>query len=222
MIEKIKAVIFDIDGTLVNSMELWHQVDVEYFQKLNIPMPETIKEDVEGLSFTETAIYFKEHYVGEEKTVEEIKQDWITMAMEKYRWGIEAKAGAVEYVQFLKNHGIKIGVATSNDRSLAIASLEPHRIYEYVESLRTGCEFSQGKDSPEIYLKVAEDLGVDPEHCLVFEDIQKGIRTAKKAGMKAVAVWEEGNCLEADGTIKDFYDMLNGKVEVSYEFSAGK
>ncbi len=229
MIEKIQAVIFDIDGTLVNSMGLWHEIDIEYFGLLGIPMPDNIKSAIEGMSFSETAVYFKETFQLE-KSIEEIKNDWIAMATNKYRHGITAKAGAVEYIRFLKAHGIKIGVATSNDRKIAIASLEPHGILEQVDSLRTACEFATGKSAPDIYLKVAEDLGTEPKHCLVFEDIPLGMRSAKAAGMQVIAVrdeisvtcYQKDTAFVPDGAIDDYTDLLEGRVEVSYEFSSGK
>lgn len=89
MIKHIQAVIFDIDGTLVDSMGVWHDIDIEYFKLLEIPMPPTIQKDIEGMSFTETAVYFKETFRIEEKTVEDIKLDWIRMAQEKYLYEIK-------------------------------------------------------------------------------------------------------------------------------------
>ena len=171
MIEHIQAVIFDIDGTLVDSMGIWHDIDVEYFQMLGIPMPDTFHKDIEGMSFTEIAVYFKETYHLVEKTIEDIKLDWVRMAYEKYLYEIKAKPGTKEYMAFLKEKGIKIGCATSNEKNLALAALQPHGFKEKVDSVRTACEVNAGKPAPDIYLKVAEDLGVDPKNCLVFEDI---------------------------------------------------
>ena len=90
MIEHIQAVIFDIDGTLVDSMGVWYDIDVEYFKLLEIPMPPTIQKDIEGMSFTETAIYFKETFDIREKTIEDIKLDWVCMARDKYLNEIKA------------------------------------------------------------------------------------------------------------------------------------
>lgn len=228
MIEHIQAVIFDIDGTLVDSMGVWYDIDVEYFQVLGIPMPVTLQKDIEGMGFTETAVYFKETFHLEDKSVEDIKLDWVRMAHEKYLYEIQAKPGVKEYVSFLKEKGLKIGVATSNEKSLAIAALQPHGLLEKVDSVRTACEVAKGKPSPDIYLKVAEDLGVAPENCLVFEDIPNGMRAGKAAGMTVIGVEDEralkyreeilGIC---DEYIKDYYDMLEGKIEVAYELSSG-
>ena len=229
MIEHIQAVIFDIDGTLVDSMGVWYDIDVEYFKLLGIPMPPTIQKDIEGMSFTETAIYFKETFQIQEKTIDDIKLDWIRMAHEKYLTEIKAKPGAKEYIRFLKEKGIKIGCATSNDRNLAMAALQPHGWLDKMDSLRTACEVNAGKPAPDIYLKVAEDLGVKPENCLVFEDIPNGMRAGKAAGMTVIGVEDESAKKHkeeidtiCDYFIKDYYDLLEGKLEVEYELSSGK
>lgn len=229
MIKHIQAVIFDIDGTLVDSMGVWHDIDIEYFKLLEIPMPPTIQKDIEGMSFTETAVYFKETFRIEEKTVEDIKLDWIRMAQEKYLYEIKAKPGAKEYISFLKEKGIKIGCATSNDRNLAMAALQPHGWTSKVDALRTACEVNAGKPAPDIYLKVAAELGVAPENCLVFEDIPNGMRAGKAAGMTVIGVederakkYKEEIDKICDYFIKDYYELLEGKLEVEYELSSGQ
>lgn len=229
MIKHIQAVIFDIDGTLVDSMGVWHDIDIEYFKLLEIPMPPTIQKDIEGMSFTETAVYFKETFRIEEKTVEDIKLDWIRMAQEKYLYEIKAKPGAKEYISFLKEKGIKIGCATSNDRNLAMAALQPHGWTSKVDALRTACEVNAGKPAPDIYLKVAAELGVAPENCLVFEDIPNGMRAGKAAGMTVIGVEDERAKKYKDEIdricdyfIKDYYELLEGKLEVEYELSSGQ
>lgn len=229
MIKHIQAVIFDIDGTLVDSMGVWHDIDIEYFKLLEIPMPPTIQKDIEGMSFTETAVYFKETFQIEEKTVEDIKLDWIRMAQEKYLYEIKAKPGAKEYISFLKEKGIKIGCATSNDRNLAMAALQPHGWTSKVDALRTACEVNAGKPAPDIYLKVAAELGVAPENCLVFEDIPNGMRAGKAAGMTVIGVederakkYKEEIDKICDYFIKDYYELLEGKLEVEYELSSGQ
>lgn len=228
MIEHIQAVIFDIDGTLVDSMRVWYEIDVEYFKVLGIPMPATLQKDIEGMSFTETAVYFKETF-RLDKSIEDIKLDWVRMAYEKYLYEIQAKPGAVKYMSCLKERGIKIGIATSNDKRLALAALTPHGFQEKADSVRTACEVARGKPAPDIYLKVAEDLGVDPKNCLVFEDIPNGMRAGKAAGMTVIGIEDEhaekykDEIMKiCDYFIKDYYDMLDGKIEVTYELSSGK
>ena len=73
MIEHIQAVIFDIDGTLVDSIGMWHEIDIEYFNVIEAPMPPTIQKDIEGMSFTEVAVYFKENFDIADKSIDDIK-----------------------------------------------------------------------------------------------------------------------------------------------------
>ena len=229
MIKHIQAVIFDIDGTLVDSVGMWKEIDKEYFNVIETPMPPTIQKDIEGMSFTEIAIYFKETFHIQEKTIEDIKLDWVRMAQDKYLYEIKSKPGAREFMRYLKEKGVKIGCATSNDKRLAIASLTPHGFLEKVDSVRCCCEVAKGKPAPDIYLKVAEDLGVNPENCLVFEDIPNGIKAGKAAEMTVIAV-KDKNALKdfdeikafCDDYIEDFYEMIEGRVEVEYELSSGK
>ena len=210
-------------------MGVWYDIDVEYFKLLGIPMPPTLQKDIEGMSFTETAVYFKETFQLTEKTIDDIKLDWIRMAHEKYLYEIKSKPGAKEFIKFLKEKGIKTGCATSNEKSLAMAALQPHGWSDKMNSVRTACEVCKGKPAPDIYLKVAEDLGVKPENCLVFEDIPNGMRAGKAAGMTVIGVEDEGAKKYrseideiCDYFITDYYDMLEGKIEVEYELSSGK
>lgn len=229
MIEHIQAVIFDIDGTLVDSNGMWAEIDMEYFNVLEVPMPPSIQKDISGMSFTEVAIYFKETFHIEDKSIEDIKLDWVRMAFEKYLYEVTAKPGAKKYMKFLKENGIKIGCATSNEKRLAQAALTPHGFLDKVDVVRTACEVAKGKPAPDIYLKVAEELGVAPENCLVFEDIPNGIKAGKAAGMTVIAVKDKASMNEieeikelSDAYIEDFYDVLEGRVEVKYELSSDK
>lgn len=187
---EIKAVIFDLDGTLVDSMWIWKQIDVDYLGKRGFDLPENLQKEIEGMSFTETAAYFKDRFQIED-SIEEIKLEWSQMADDFYLNRIPLKAGAWSLLTFLKGSGIKMGIGTSNARDLAEMVLKRHSIVEYFDSIRTSCEVKKGKPEPDIFLKVAEDLGVEPKECLVFEDTYAGVLAAKRAGMKVVAVADE-------------------------------
>ena len=98
-----------------------------------------------------------------------------------------------------------------------------------VDVVRTACEVAKGKPAPDIYLKVAEELGVEPKNCLVFEDIPNGIKAGKAAGMTVIAIKDKASLNEideikelADDYIENFHDVLEGRVEIKYELSSGK
>lgn len=190
MLKNINAVIFDLDGTLVDSMWMWKAIDVEYLSRFGIDLPKNLQREIEGMSFSETAVYFKERFLLE-PSVEEIKDAWNEMAYEKYTNEVPLKQGALKFLQYLKENNIKTGIATSNSRELASAVLKGLDVEQYFDAVHTSCEVAKGKPSPDIYLYVAKKLSVEPENCLVFEDIPQGILAGKNANMKVCAVWDE-------------------------------
>jgi len=188
--DDIEAVIFDLDGTLVDSMWMWEDIDVKYLERYGITFPHDLQDDIEGMSFTETAVYFKERFQLP-ATVDEIKAEWNEMAFYKYTNEVPLKEYVEEFLSFLSGNNIKLGIATSNSRELAEIVVEKLDIRKYFHSIRTSCEVEKGKPSPDIYLLVAEDLGVDPNKCLVFEDVIHGIMAGKSAGMEVCAIYDD-------------------------------
>lgn len=214
ILKDIKGVIFDLDGTLVDSMWIWKQIDIEYLSARNIEMPEDLQSKIEGMSFYETAVYFKETYKIPD-SLEVIMDNWNAMAMEKYRTVIRVKEGVKEFLQLLKDKGIVMGIATSNSRILTEAVLENQGILEYFGAIVTGSEIIKGKPEPDVYLTAANKLDIDPKTCLVFEDLPFGIMAGKRAGMKTCAIddvysadmWDEKVAL-ADYNIKSYKEIL--------------
>lgn len=220
MLDEIQAVIFDLDGTLVDSMWMWKDIDIEYLGQFGISVPETLQQEIEGMSFTETAVYFKETFQIP-KSTEEIKEDWYEMAYEKYAHQVPLKEGAMGFLKFLRKRGIRTGIATSNGIRLVEAVLKANQLESYIDAVCTACDVSAGKPAPDIYMKVAEDLEAEYESCLVFEDVPMGILAGKNAGMTVCAV-EDAFSLDqtedkrrfADFYIKSFTDIFDGTYEV--------
>lgn len=185
----IKAIIFDLDGTLVDSMWIWKQIDIDFLEKRGHTLPEDLQKEIEGMSFTETATYFIDRFELKE-SLEEIKDEWNEMANHFYAKEIKLKENVHLIIEYAKRHGIKLGIGTSNSRELLMTVLEANNIQSDFESIRTSCEVNKGKPNPDIFLKVAEDLGVSPQSCLVFEDTHAGIMAGKNAGMKVVAIYD--------------------------------
>jgi HAD superfamily hydrolase (TIGR01509 family) len=190
MLKDIDAVIFDLDGTLVDSMWMWKSIDIEYLERFGIEMPEDLQRSIEGMSFSETAIYFKKRFELSD-SLDQIKSAWNEMAWEKYKNEVPLKEGVLKLLQYLKAHNIPAGIATSNSRELVDLIIDAHGIKEYFISIRTSCEVEKGKPSPDIYLLVAKDLAVEPEKCLVFEDVLQGVMAGKNANMKVCAVHDD-------------------------------
>lgn len=183
----VKAVIFDLDGTLVDSMWIWKDIDIEYLKKHHLPLPADLQKAIEGMSFTETASYFKTRF-NLPDPIEQIKAEWIEMAEDYYSNRINLKQGAADFIAHLTEQGIPVGIGTSNSRDLALMVLRRHNIEMAIAEMVTSCEVPRGKPAPDVFLKVAELMGVEPEHCLVFEDTHAGVLAALAAGMQVIAV----------------------------------
>ncbi|MGN0405417.1 MAG: HAD family hydrolase [Bariatricus sp.] len=221
MLNNIEAVIFDLDGTLVDSMWVWVAVDEEYIEKYNLSVPEDFYEQMEGKSFTETAQYYLDIFPELTLTVEELKQEWYEMALHKYTHEVRLKDGAKEFVHGIHENRIRTAIATSNDRKLVQAVLNALEIQNDIDVICTSCEVKKGKPAPDVYLAAAGELGIAPEHCLVFEDVPMGILAGKNAGMTVCAVedafskWQEEKKRElADYYIQSYHDIKNQTFEV--------
>lgn len=215
ILDNFDAIIFDLDGTLVDSMWIWKDIDIEYLSRFGIAYNEKLQSEIEGKSFTETAIYFKENF-GITDTIEKIKSDWNEMAYLKYKEQVSLKTGALEFLKLLKEKGKKLGIATSNSTQLTEVCLNSLNISSLFDVVITGSDIKTGKPAPDIYLENAKRLKVLPERCLVFEDIPVGIMAGKNAGMKTCAVADEysrdltDEKLElSDYSIIDYKDFIN-------------
>lgn len=186
----LEAVIFDLDGSMVDSMWMWRAIDIEYLGRFGIELPENLQACIEGMSFSETAVYFKERFRLPDD-LETIKADWNQMAWDKYTYEVPVKEGVTNLLQYCKDHGIKVGIATSNSRELVENVVKVRHLEQYFDCIMTGCDVAKGKPAPDIYLAVAKELNVSPANCLVFEDIIPGIQAGKAAGMRVCAVYDK-------------------------------
>lgn len=209
-----KAVFFDLDGTLVDSMWVWRSIDIEYLGSLGYELPEGLQSCIEGMSFTETAVYFKERFKISDD-LETIKKRWNDMAYDKYTSIVKLKRGVYDFLIRLKKDGIKIGISSSNSTELIEGVLKAEGVYDLFDEITTSCEAGAGKPAPDIYLLSAKKVGVNPEECLVFEDIVFGIQAGKSAGMTTVSVFDEYSKNRedekkalADYSIYDYTDIV--------------
>lgn len=219
MLERIKAVLFDLDGTLVDSMWMWEDIDLEFLSGRGIPMPKNLKYEIEGISFAQTADYFIERFHLPD-TPQELMGIWTGMAYQKYCNEVPLKPGAKEFLDYLKKEGIKIGICTSNSYDLTRACLDAHQILADIDYILTSNEVPNGKPAPDIYRMAAEHFGVPCEACLVFEDVPTGMLAAIRAGMKVCCMEDEFSSEIADRKreLSDYYitsyeQVLHGGYE---------
>lgn len=191
MLQDIKAIIFDMDGSLVDSMWIWKQIDIEYLSQYGYDSSDRaiaeFQANVEGMSFRETAEFMQSHF-NLSRSIEEMMDDWNKMAWEKYEKEVFLKPGAIEFLSECKIRGILLGIASSNSKELVDNVMKARELEDFFQVIITGSDGLPGKPAPDMYLEVAKKLGVDPVHCLVFEDIPKGIKAGKDAGMRVCAV----------------------------------
>ncbi len=208
---KYKAVIFDLDGTLIDSMQIWRQVDTEFLGSRGIGVPSDLFEHLPmGNSFVQTAQYFKDRF-GLKDSVDSIMQEWTQMVTHHYETDIPLKDEAREFIESLVEQKIKVGLGTSNSHFLAQKVLSRNGIWQYFESVVTGEQVKLGKPFPDIYLKAAKELEITPNDCLVIEDTLSGVRAGKAAGMDVFAIFDQDSIehheiikTEADGFYHSF------------------
>lgn len=219
MLDGKKAVIFDLDGTLIDSMWVWTEVDILYLQRYGIEVPDDLHEAIEGMSFVEGAQYFRERF-GIKDSIEEICREWNRMAFQVYVEKVPMKPGASEFIRYIRRLGMKTAIGTSNSRHLVETVLKVHGLLEDFDAIVTADEVEEGKPQPRIYLEAADRIGILPEECLVFEDICMGILAGQRAGMETCAVrdgfseyqWDKKKEL-AQYYIEDYRELLTDERE---------
>ena len=170
MLENKKAVIFDLDGTLVDSMWIWREIDIRFLGKYGLEVPQGLNDKLEGYSFHETAVYFKEHFPLP-LTIEEIMGTWNRMASEIYIIEVRLKEGVKEFIELLKKRNMKLGIATSNSRKLAKDCLRSNGILDAFDYICTSDEVPRNKPEPDVYLHAAKMI--DTFYSLKVPDIGK-------------------------------------------------
>ena len=221
MLEGIDGIIFDMDGTLLDSMWIWPSIDDDYLKKYCLKKPERFHESMEGMSYSEVAQFFMDTFPELSCTRQVIMDEWLLMAREKYRTQVSLKKGAERFISRMRSQGKKIGIATSNARELTDDALLALQIGGLFDVVRTAGEAGAVKPAPDVYLMVAGELEVEPERCLVFEDVPMGILAGKNAGMRVCAVeddfsrpQEEKKRKLADYYIQDYDDIEKETYEV--------
>lgn len=183
-----RAAIFDFDGTLAESGDVWHEVDVIFFERRGIAFDDDFADKLSVLGFEEGARYAIGAYDLPD-TVEEICDEWNRLGRKLYERRVCLRPGAEAYIRALRAAGVPVALATTNDPDV-IAAMEPRVPVSELLPVRVhGRDVEHHtKNHPDIYLEAARRLGVEPSECLVFEDILPAVLTAKRAGMRAVGV----------------------------------
>ena len=209
-----KGYLFDLDGTLLDSMGVWEQIDVDFLTRRNIPVPEDYAQAIAPMGFRRAAEYTIARF-GFSQSPEEIMEEWHQMAVEQYAHHLSLKPGAKEYLEELKQQGKPLAVVTASYPELYQPALERGGVLDLFDTIVTVNQVSRGKGFPDIYLEAAKRIQVPPQQCAVFEDITQGIQGAKAADCLAVAVYDSANRGQwdqtkalADLSIRSFEELL--------------
>lgn len=188
----IKSAIFDVDGTLLDSMKIWDNAGERYLLSVGQKAENGLSQKLFNMSLSEGAEYMKKRYALPFLT-DEIVSGVLKIIEDFYFYEVNLKSGAKEFLQFLKSNNIKMTVATSSDKTHIKKAFERLGISDYFTDIVTCSEIGKGKTSPDIYLACGKILGTAPSETLVFEDALFAVETAHKAGFRTVGVYDESS-----------------------------
>lgn len=204
-IDSYEGVIFDLDGTLIDSNWVWSQIDIDFLGKRGFEVPADYMQIIAPMGFEATADYTIRRF-GLKETREAVVKEWHDMAIEAYSNKVRLKSGVTEYLHYLKGKGKVMSVATASDMRLVSPVLKNNGIEGYFSNITTVREVERGKGFPDIYDKAASKMGVNRENCIVFEDIIQGIMGAKNGGYRTIGVYDE-HSVSNQNEIKNLSDM---------------
>lgn len=214
MLDNVKGIIFDLDGTLFDSNQMWHEIDINFFKKRGMEVPENFSEKIAPLGLEKAALYCINE-CGITSSKEDIINEWHQMAIDEYTYNVNLKPFAKEYIIKLKEKGIKLAIATANDDKFYMPCLKRNNIDHYFDYICDVNEFKGTKNNPQIYLHAASKLGLVPSQIAVFEDVLRAIKSAKEGGFYTIAVDDESSknlrnekALIADRFIYSFEELL--------------
>ena len=203
---KYPYAIFDMDGTLVDSMPYWHNIGRDYLISRGCVPEEGLWEKLSTMSTEETALYFKkEYHLPDEPSV--IVDGFNSIMEENYRTRIPAKPGVPEYLRMLYEAGVTLSICSATSLPLVKLTLKRLHLDSYFSVLTSCDEVDAGKDRPDVFLLALSRLNARPEEAVMYEDADFGIRTAKSLGMHVAAVYDP-SCLSSPEEIRkiaDFY-----------------
>ena len=201
----MKAAIFDMDGTLLDSMHMWNSVLPMFLNEYKIEADEKFMVDTHSLSLDQMVPYVIERYSLPIKEAE-LRAHWKEVISESYRKDVRPKDGVRELLEELKSHGFKTCVATLTDHQLCDRALKDHDLYKYFDHVLTTEDVNMvGKEEPDLFLKCASLMGAEPSETVVFEDSLYPIAPAKKAGF-TVCIIEEPVMAKKKEQIKSLAD----------------
>jgi len=183
----IKAVIFDMDGVIIDSEPFWKQAEFDVFSSLGVIVSDEFTPITQTMTTAEVADFWFKKYPWENVSLKEVEERVISRVIELIETNSCAILGIKGFIERLKAQGLKIGVATNSPYRIIPSALQKVGVYELIDVISSAEFEEKGKPDPAIYLSTSQKLAVAPSECIVVEDSYSGMLAAKKAGMKVVA-----------------------------------
>lgn len=185
----IRGAIFDVDGTLLDSMYIWDTIGETYLRSIGYKPKENLNEVFKNMSLRQAARYYQTEY-GVTLSIDEIMDGVNAMLERYYRYEVLLKPGVDKLLARLHQSGVKLCIATATDRYLVEAALSRCEVLTFFDRIFTCNEVGHGKDEPYIFVEALRFLGTEREETVVFDDALYAVRTAKEAGFPVVAIYD--------------------------------
>ncbi len=206
----IKYAIFDLDGTIFDSSEMWRKLGAQYLTMLGKNPAPDLADKLGALSVPEGAEYLRREY-DISYSREEIARHITRMTEKFYLEQVSLKDGALKLLAALRAHCVRMSIATAGDVNLALSALDRLGIGKFFAGA-VSCSDYGAKTSPEVFFAAAELIYAVPEETIVFEDSLHAVRTAKKAGFVTAAVYDVGEKNQEElKKLADFYALSLGE-----------
>ena len=218
---RIRGAIFDVDGTLLDSMFIWDTIGETYLRSIGYQPKENLNETFKNMSLHQAARYYQTEY-GVTLSIDQIMDGVNAMLERYYRFKVPLKPGVAELLEWLRQNGVKLCIATATDRHLVEAALDRCGVLSCFGEIFTCNEVGHGKDEPDIFEAALRFLGTRREETLVFDDALYAVRTAKEAGFPVAAVYDSHERSQAEVRARsDLYlEDLTQLVELQKFLSA--
>ncbi len=202
----MKKLVFDFDGTLVDSMPAFSDTMLTVLKNNNVEYPDNVIEIITPLGYHGTTKYFIEE-LGMQKSVDKVFSEIAELAIRAYTYDIPAKETVAETLNELRRRGYSLNVLTASPHVMLDVCLKRNELYELFDNVWSCDDFGTTKADPKIYHAVAERLGTTVENCVFFDDNINADRTAKEAGMEVVGVYDDSSkdCTEEIKAVADHY-----------------
>lgn len=185
----VEGIIFDVDGTLLQSMEIWMEMGQRYLKKFGIEAEENLGEILFDLTMEEGAEYLKNNY-GLSQTTEEIHQGVNDGIFEFYEKEAMPKEHVKEFLEYVYSKNIPMTIATATDRPMIEAAFKRLGFDKYFKKIFTATEIGRGKEHPDIFVAAMKEMRSNNENTWLFEDAFYSMKTAKSLGLKNVGIYD--------------------------------